>query len=110
MSPSIDMELRRPTARFGGLALLLGGLGVAVLFIPGTIENLPPQLRTLPEATQRLLLVVLPWAVLLIAAVLGGLAVRVASSISFRIVVDDRPYARAPVVVVDGGGSGLMLC
>jgi hypothetical protein len=45
--------------------------------------------RTLPPETRRLLIVVVPWIVLLIAVVLGVLAVRIARSTSFRIVAED---------------------
>jgi hypothetical protein len=89
VSPSIDVELRRPTARFAGLALLLGALAVTAMCLPINVDNVPPQFRMLPVETRRWLILVVPWAVLLIAAALGAVAIRVARSTSFRIVVEN---------------------
>ena len=75
--------------RFAVVAVCVGALGVAALScLPVTPANLPPPLRALPESAQLLVLVVLPWVVLLIAAFLGATAVRGrADPARYRIVV-----------------------
>jgi len=89
VSPLLDIPLRPPTARYGVLAFLLGALAIAVMCLPITIENVPPQFRALPAETRRFLIVVVPWMVLLIAVVLGAVAVRIARSAAFRVVVEE---------------------